>query len=109
MDTQERCSVCTGVLNGELGSSLGGAALVLCCGAGGVACGLPLWLMPAPLIAASGIALFYDSGMPRATLVLPLLCMPASQAASGIALFFTSGITPRLRCSACHVCWHPRH
>ena len=51
-----------GVLSGELGSSLGGAALVLSCGAGGVACGLPLWLMPAPLVAASGIALFYDSG-----------------------------------------------
>lgn len=36
---------------------------MLSCGAGGLACGLPLWLMPAPLVAASGIALFYDSGM----------------------------------------------
>lgn len=50
------------MLSGDLGSSLGGAALVLSCGAGGVACGLPIWLMPGPLVAASGIALFYDSG-----------------------------------------------
>ncbi len=35
------------------------------CGAGGVACGLPVWLMPAPLLAGSGIALFYDSGTIR--------------------------------------------
>ncbi len=54
-----------GVLSGELGSSLGGAALVMSCGAGGVACGLPVWLMPAPLLAGSGIALFYDSGTIR--------------------------------------------
>lgn len=54
-----------GVLSGELGSSLGGAALVMSCGAAGLACGLPLWLMPAPLLAGSGIALFYDSGSLR--------------------------------------------
>lgn len=54
-----------GVLSGELGSSLGGAAIVMSCGAAGVACGLPLWLMPAPLLAGSGIALFYDSGSIR--------------------------------------------
>ncbi|KAL3133255.1 hypothetical protein ABBQ38_007137 [Trebouxia sp. C0009 RCD-2024] len=54
-----------GVLSGELGGSLGGAALVLSCGAGGLACGLPLWLMSAPPIAASGLALFYESGSLR--------------------------------------------
>ena len=30
-----------------------------------MACGLPVWLMPAPLLAGSGIALFYDSGSIR--------------------------------------------
>ena len=54
-----------GMLSGELGSSLGGAALVVSCGAGGIACGLPVWLMPAPLLAGCGIALFYDSGIIR--------------------------------------------
>ena len=53
------------MLAGELGSSLGGAALVMTCGAAGLASGLPLWLMPAPLLAGSGIALFYDSGSLR--------------------------------------------
>ena len=53
------------MLSGELGSSLGGAALVVSCGAGGIACGLPVWLMPAPLLAGCGIALFYDSGTIR--------------------------------------------
>ena len=56
---------CAGVLSGELGSSLGGAALVLSCGAAGAACGLPLWLMSAPPIAGCGIALFYDSNSIR--------------------------------------------
>lgn len=35
--------------------------MVLGAGAGAVAAGVPLYVMPAPLIAASGIALYYES------------------------------------------------
>ncbi len=46
-----------------MGATLLGGALVLSAGAGALAAGVPLLFMPAPLIAAAGLALYYKSGM----------------------------------------------
>jgi len=39
-----------------------GPVLVMAAGAAGLAAGLPLWALPAPLAAAAGLALFWESG-----------------------------------------------
>lgn len=54
-----------GLLGEEVGATLLGGALVLSAGAGALAAGVPLLFMPAPLIAAAGLALYYESGMLR--------------------------------------------
>ncbi len=38
---------------------------MLSAGAGALAAGVPLLVMPAPLMAAAGLALFYESGLMR--------------------------------------------
>ena len=42
-----------------------GGVLVLSAGAGALAAGVPLLVMPAPLVAAAGLALFHESGLLR--------------------------------------------
>lgn len=34
-------------------------------GLGAVACGMPLWILPAPLLAASGLLMYLESGLLR--------------------------------------------
>lgn len=49
-----------GMLGDELGRTTTGAALVCSATAGGLAAGLPLHIMPAPMLAATGLAMFYE-------------------------------------------------
>jgi hypothetical protein len=58
-------STATGMLNEAIGGSLMGSALMLSAGAGSIAAGVPLVFMPAPLIAAGGLAMYLDSGLLR--------------------------------------------
>ena len=48
------------MLGDELGRTTTGAALVCSATAGGLAAGLPLHIMPAPMLAATGLAMFYE-------------------------------------------------
>ncbi|KAK9824524.1 hypothetical protein WJX72_011089 [[Myrmecia] bisecta] len=50
-----------GLLGEALGGTVAGTALVVSAAAGSLAAGVPLMVMPAPLIAASGLALYHDS------------------------------------------------
>ena len=54
-----------GLLKSQTGFMVGSCALVFSACAGGVAVGLPLMMMPAPLIGSAGFALFYESRMLR--------------------------------------------
>eukprot|EP00884_Botryococcus_braunii_P004652 jgi/Botrbrau1/14188/Bobra.182_3s0121.1 len=54
-----------GLLGEEVGATLLGGALLLSAGAGALAAGVPLLFVPAPLIGAAGLALYYESGMLR--------------------------------------------
>ncbi len=47
------------------GAAPAGGVLVLSAGAGALAAGVPLLVMPAPLVAAAGLALFHESGLLR--------------------------------------------
>lgn len=46
-------------------STLDGAALMVAAGAGSLAAGVPVAVMPAPLVAAGGLAMFLDSNLMR--------------------------------------------
>ena len=48
-----------------MASTLDGTALMLSAGAGSVAAGVPLTVMPAPLVAAGGLAMYLESGALR--------------------------------------------
>jgi hypothetical protein len=50
-----------GVLGRQLETSIAGVILVVCSAAGCFAVGVPITIMPAPLCAAAGVSLFYDS------------------------------------------------
>jgi len=54
-----------GVLTENVASTLDGTALMLSAGAGSVAAGVPLTVMPAPLVAAGGLAMYLESGALR--------------------------------------------
>ena len=54
-----------GALTAALGSFLGSGALVVAGGLAGLALGVPLTFMAAPLIAAGGLALYFESGQLR--------------------------------------------
>jgi hypothetical protein len=56
---------CSGSLGGEVEGMLVGPLLMLSAAVGALAAGLPLWMLPAPLLAASGLAMFYDTGSMR--------------------------------------------
>ncbi|KAF8058100.1 hypothetical protein HT031_005760 [Scenedesmus sp. PABB004] len=51
----------TGALGTSLDSTLAGACLLLCTTAGSLAVGVPFHWLPAPMVAAAGLALYYDS------------------------------------------------
>lgn len=53
------------MLQEEVGVILLGGALILSAGAGALAAGVPLLLLPAPLIGAAYLALYYRSGLLR--------------------------------------------
>lgn len=48
-----------------MASSLDGTALMLSAGAGSVAAGVPMTVMPAPLVAAGGLAMYLESAALR--------------------------------------------
>ncbi|PSC73750.1 no exine formation 1 [Micractinium conductrix] len=50
-----------GSLGEELEGLLVGPLLMLSAAVGALAGGLPMWMLPAPLLAASGLAMFYDT------------------------------------------------
>lgn len=54
-----------GVLTENVASTLDGTALMLSAGAGSVAAGVPLTVMPAPLVAAGDLAMYLESGALR--------------------------------------------
>ena len=54
-----------GVLGEAAASTLDGAALMVAAGAGSLAAGVPIAIMPAPLLAAGGLAMFLDSNLMR--------------------------------------------
>lgn len=58
-----------GFLSSQIGFTVGAGVLITAACAGGIATGLPLALMPAPLIGSAGFALFYDSGLLRDYLI----------------------------------------
>lgn len=51
----------TGALGTAMDVALAGSCLLLCTTAGALAAGIPFQWLPAPLIAASGLALYYES------------------------------------------------
>ena len=51
----------SGSLSEETEGLLVGPLLMLSAAVGALAAGLPLWMLPAPLLAASGLAMFYDT------------------------------------------------
>ncbi|KAI8462462.1 MAG: hypothetical protein J3K34DRAFT_462917 [Monoraphidium minutum] len=51
----------TGILGTSLDVTLAGSCLMLCTTAGAVAAGVPVEWLPAPLVAAVGLSLYYDS------------------------------------------------
>lgn len=63
----------TGLLEGQAGFIVGGGAMIMSAGVGGAIVGLPLPLMPCPLIGAAGAALYYDSHQLRCVF---LFCVP---------------------------------
>ncbi|EFN59471.1 expressed protein [Chlorella variabilis] len=56
---------CSGSLGGDVEGMLVGPLLMLSAAVGALAAGLPLWMLPAPLLAASGLAMFYDTAALR--------------------------------------------
>ena len=62
-DTPLMCRA--GLLTESVAGTLDGTALMLSAGAGSVAAGVPLTVMPAPLVAAGGLAMYLESGALR--------------------------------------------
>lgn len=54
-----------GLLSENVASSLDGTALMLSAGASSVAAGVPMMVMPAPLVAAGGLAMYLESAALR--------------------------------------------
>ena len=52
---------CGGALGEEVEGMLVGPLLMLSAAVGALAAGLPIWMLPAPLLAASGLAMFYET------------------------------------------------
>ena len=52
---------CGGALGEEVEGMLVGPLLMLSAAVGALAAGLPIWMLPAPLLAASGVAMFYET------------------------------------------------
>ena len=50
-----------GLLGDAVASTLDGAALMIAAGAGALAAGVPITVMPAPLLAAGGLAMYLDT------------------------------------------------
>ena len=50
-----------GLLGDAVASTLDGAALMIAAGAGSLAAGVPITVMPAPLLAAGGLAMYLDT------------------------------------------------
>ena len=55
----------TETMQGSFASTVAGSLLIVCACAGAFAAGLPLLVMPAPLVAASGLVLWFESGQLR--------------------------------------------
>ena len=55
----------TATMQGSFASTVAGALLIACSCAGAFAAGVPLLVMPAPLVAASGLFLWFESGQLR--------------------------------------------
>ena len=55
----------TATMQGSFASTVAGSLLIVCACAGAFAAGLPLLVMPAPLVAASGLVLWFESGQLR--------------------------------------------
>ena len=62
----------TGALGGTVDLTVAGMLAVGAAGAGAFAMGVPLPVMPAPLVAAAGFALYYESGLLRDYLLFAL-------------------------------------
>ena len=56
-----QCRFAAGLLGDAVASTLDGAALMIAAGAGSLAAGVPVTVMPAPLLAAGGLAMYLDS------------------------------------------------
>jgi len=52
-------------MQGTFASTVAGSLLIVCTCAGAFAAGVPLLVMPAPLVAASGLVLWFESGQLR--------------------------------------------
>lgn len=52
-------------MQGSFASTVAGSLLIACACAGAFAAGVPLLVMPAPLVAASGLVLWFESGQIR--------------------------------------------
>lgn len=59
------CYTISGVLGEAVASTLDGAALMIAAGAGSLAAGVPITVMPAPLLAAGGLAMYLDTSALR--------------------------------------------
>lgn len=55
----------TSTMQGSFASTVAAALLIMCACAGAFAAGVPLLVMPAPLVAASGLVLWFESGQLR--------------------------------------------
>lgn len=51
----------SGSLGEEVEGMLVGPLLMISAAVGALAAGMPMWMLPAPLLAASGLAMFYDT------------------------------------------------
>ena len=49
-------------MQGSFAGTVAGSLLIVCACAGAFAAGVPLLVMPAPLVAASGLVLWFESG-----------------------------------------------
>ena len=54
-----------GALGPEVETTLLGPVLMLSASVGSLAAGLPMWVLPAPLLAAAGLTMFYDTHLLR--------------------------------------------
>ncbi len=55
----------TSTMQGSFASTVAAALLIMCACGGAFAAGVPLLVMPAPLVAASGLVLWFESGQLR--------------------------------------------